>query len=382
MTPLMQYGARSLFRDKMAFFFAMIFPIVMTFFLGNMLSNYDNPDSSIDAIGIAWTEGTAGSAESESVAAFMDALKDNDNLKFTGEKNADAAMRAVKDGRCDVAMIFGSPLDITVYEGKDAIKNRAVALIAQSFSREYAAYATAAQADSEAFAQRMAKQTEGATSGLPESKKADDLTEDRDLGVNRSMMDFYAVTMIVMIAFMGGGIGGASEMYFLRKNGVMRRLTLSPTKHSRIFLDNVVGVIPQNILQAIVMMIPCVLIFGAHYAKTPTDNLLLFAYFVVLGSAVTALFMLVGLFIKANPMLPLMAAMWILLFISGTFNREINIPGLTEYLPMNIAQQAAFDLTLFGRPERVLTVMIVCAGILAVSCVCGSLVLKRKEIAL
>jgi acyl-CoA hydrolase len=44
--------------------------------------------------------------------------------------------------------------------------------------------------------------------------------------------------------------------------------------------------------------------------------------------------------------------------------------------------RAAFDLTLFGQPGQMLTLMAVLAAILAATCVAGSLVLKRKEKAL
>jgi ABC-2 type transport system permease protein len=391
----------------MGFFFSFIFPLAMTFLLGNMLANYDNPDARIDTINIAIVSDAPANPASEAtipaseaanptggeaggrfanggsggdiVTSFTDAMKGNGNIKFTKTANPDAARKSVDDGTNDAAMLFDSSLDIKVYGGTDSIKTRAVTLIAQSFSREYQAYSVAAQANPDAFARLMAKQATSATAGLP---NASELTENRDLGVNRSIMDFYAVTILVMIAFMGGGIGGACDMYFARKNGSLRRLTLSPTKRSRLFLDNVIGIIPQNIMQALIMMIPSVLFFGAHYAKTPSDNMLLFAYFVLLGTSVTAVFMLAGLFLKINPMMPLMAVMWVLLFMSGTFSKEVNIPGVTEYIPMNIAQQAAFDLTVFGRPERVLGVMAVCACALIASCVAGSLVLRRKEIAL
>jgi ABC-2 type transport system permease protein len=206
------------------------------------------------------------------------------------------------------------------------------------------------------------------------------LVADKDLGVSRSMMDFYAVTMIVMIAFMGGGIGGAFTMYQARKDGLLRRMVCSPRSRTRLFLEAVVGVIPQNILQALIVMILSTVFLGVHYAKTWQENLLLFAFFIVVGMAVTAVFMLIGLFVRVNPYMPLMGGLWALLFMSGSFSKDMVIDGVSEYLPPNIIQRAAFDLTLFGRAEQMWTVMAVCGALLAFACALGVVIFRKKEI--
>jgi len=92
--------------------------------------------------------------------------------------------------------------------------------------------------------------------------------------------------------------------------------------------------------------------------------------------------MLIGMFLRVNPNLPIMVALWALLFMSGTFAKHIRIEGFSEYLPMSIAQRAVFDLTLFGRADQLLLVMGVCAVILAASCALGAFLFRRKEIVL
>jgi ABC-2 type transport system permease protein len=373
---------RTFLRDKSGVFFSFIFPILLVFILGNMLADLDNPDQAIETIRIEYAlasglagesaAGPAGERDAAAVSAFIGALGGNESLELRASEDFAAARAAVDAGKSDAALFFETPLHISVYEGADTIKSRAAVMIAQGFSRQYTALALLAQTNPQAFA-------ELAVSGLP---SGDALSADKDLGVTRSMQDYYAVTMIVMIAFMGSGIAGATTMYAMRENGTIRRLTLSPGSRSRLFLESVLGFMPQTIGQALAVMIPSALLLGAHYAKTWQDNLLLFAFFFLLGMTVTALFMVFGLFVRFNPYMPIMAALWALLFLSGTFSKEVMIQGVSEYLPMNIAQQAAFDLTIFGRPEKALLVMLVCAAILAVSCVIGSLLLKRKEIVL
>jgi hypothetical protein len=43
---------------------------------------------------------------------------------------------------------------------------------------------------------------------------------------------------------------------------------------------------------------------------------------------------------------------------------------------------AAFDLTIFGRPEQMIIVTVVSTAILVLSVVAGSLLLRKKELAL
>jgi len=361
---------RVILREKSDMFFLLVFPILMVFILGNMLADLDNPDNRIGDIDVAYYAEEADAAESAAVSEFVALLSENEKVEIEEAASAKAAKDAVEAGDADAALIFKTPLEIAVAEGKNIYKNRAAMLIAQSFAREYAAYAAIWKTAPEAFGQ------------IAEDGHHDaaELVADKDLGVERSMMDYYAVTMIIMIVFMGGGISGATSIFIMRQNGSLRRMTVSTRSRARIFLESVFGVMPQSIMQTLIVMIPSALLLGAHYAKHWYENLLLFAFFIVLGIAVAAVFMLIGFVVRVNPYVPLLALLWALLFVSGTFSKEVVIEGFSEYLPMNIAQQAVFDLTLFGRPEPLFLVMGVCGAVIALSCVAGSALLKRKEI--
>ena len=385
----MLYNAKDLVRDKSNLFFSMIFPVLMVFILGNMLAELDNPDSPIGTINIAvytdealdteFLAGLTGTmpvsehmgkvAEAQAVSSFVEGLADSDGIEIIRAADASAARAEAETGGADAAMIFSSPLNIEVTEGGDIYKNRAALLIAQSFARQYAAFKTAALHSPEAF-------TALSVDGSPAFS---DLTEDKDLGVSRTMIDYYAVTMIVMILFMGGGIGGASTTFLARQDGSLRRMSASPRSRARLFIESVIGALPQSVVQAGIIMVLSTVFMGAHYANTWQDNLLLFVFFLVIGLTVSSVFMLAGLFMKINPYIPIMAVLWAMLFISGSFSKDIYIEGVTGFMPMNIIQRAAFDLTVFGRSEQVQLVMGVCAIIFAVACVIGSALYKRKE---
>ena len=379
----LMYHTKELFREKSGLFLTLIFPIMMVAILGSMLAELDNPDTPIGTLRIVYAvdeglrvgsaaPGEAGFESAMAVETFTGALAESDGVELTEAAGPEAAAAAVDAGLADAAMIFEAPLGISVAEGEDIYKNRAVNLIAKGFARTYGTYAAVAMAAPGYYMEIAAK----------EPPDFSTLTADKDLGVERSMMDFYAVTMVIMIAFMGGGIGGASDMFFARSSGMLRRITASPRSRVRLFLENVFSVVPQNIMQTLLVMIPSTLFLGAHYAVTWQQNLLLFAFFILLGVAVSAVFMLVGLFVRVNPYVPIMAVIWTLLFLSGTFSKEIFIEGFSEYTPMSIVQRAAFDLTVFGRPGQALACMGVFAIILIASCALGAILFKRKEIVL
>jgi ABC-2 type transport system permease protein len=366
-------GIRDYYRDGSALFFGLIFPIVMVACLGNMLAGLDDPDAKIETIKAGYY---ANEDAKQAADTFVNALKEIDSMELTPEKSESAAGRSVETKKTDVAFIFADGPAIKVYEGGDSIKNRAALMTAKSFVRESAAYTAAFTTLGKTAPHNIAQLTEklsapaGGQSGLIADKKHD--------GRTQTMMDFYAVTMVIMICFMGSGIGGASGMYLLRREKILDRLSVSPRRGETIYLGNVLGCVPGSLMQTAAVMLPSVLFLGARYASTPADNLLLFAFFTLLGTTVSAAFMLLGLIMKINPYLPVMAVLWTMLFISGSFSKEISIPGVTEYMPMNIMNRAAFDLTLFGRPGQILTVMAVLAVILAASCAAGSLFIKRK----
>ncbi|MDR1495672.1 MAG: ABC transporter permease [Clostridiales Family XIII bacterium] len=403
---------RDYYRDGSALFFGLIFPIVMVAFLGNMLAGLDNPDGSVGTIKIAYH--TEQGAE-QAIGAFVGALEETDSIELLPAKSEADAEKSVDGETADVAFIFsaeaasdgsgnitgtpseassdgtgniiGNTVSVKVYEGGDSIKNRAALMIAKSFARESAAVSAAFATLGAENPQKIAEFADKLPSLMDgQSGRNGLVTDAKREGRAQSMMDFYAVTMVIMICFMGSGIGAASGMYLLRRERLLDRLSVSPKRGEAIFLESVLGGIPGSLAQVVAVMIPSTLLLGAHYAATPADNILLFAFFALLGTTVFAAFMLLGLVSKVNPYMPVMCVLWTMLFISGSFNKGIVIPGLTEYLPMNIMNRAAFELTLFGRPGQVLTIMAVLAVILTASCAAGSLLIRRsprrKDIAL
>ncbi|MDR2162737.1 MAG: ABC transporter permease [Clostridiales Family XIII bacterium] len=369
---------RDYYRDGTAIFFGLLFPIVLVAVLGNMLANYDNADNKIGTLRIGYYA-EEGTQAAQAVEGFAGAMDKANGVKLTRAPSIESAKSTVDKNKSDAALLFKDDLGVTVYEGGNKTKNMAANMIAQGFAREGAAYLAAYSSAAREDPAKVAA-LEKKLAALPTARGG--FTADKKhAGRSQTMIDFYAVTMIVMICFMGSGIGAVMGIYYYRKEGLIKRLALSPKRGSSIFIESVLGCIPGNLAQVAAVMIPATFILGARYAADAAGNILLLAFFVLLGTTVTALFMIIGIAVslKINPYLPIMAVLWSMLFASGSFNKQFSIPGAAAYMPPNIANRAVFELTMFGNTGPLLTLMAVLAVILAVACAVGSRLLLRKK---
>jgi ABC-2 type transport system permease protein len=367
MLSIFKFGNLSLLRDKGGVFFVMLFPTLLVFILGNMLAFMDNPDEKIEPIAIAYALELSDPAEVAVVEGFLASIEEGGGIAFTRVDDTAGSLDALERGELSALVLFKDPFVIEITDGVDRIQNRAVHAIFESVSRIAASYVAVADIDPQLLG-RIASQD--ATTSLVALKDAQHA---------RSMLDYYAVTMIVMILFMGSGIGGASILYEDRKNGTLRRIQASPASKLSIYLQYVGSTLLQNVLQVGVVMLTSTLLLGAHLATTPLDNLLLFGTMFFAGMAISCLMMLVSLYIKGSPTYAVMGVMWVLLFMSGTFSKDINIPGFTEHSPIYLIQQAAFDLTVFGRAEKCLVVLALSVTVVVLSSALGTLLFRRKK---
>ena len=356
-----------LFRDKGSLFMIVLFPCLLVFILGNLLSNLDNADEAIDPMTIQVVTQTTNPSQMSAIDSFIDSLKDNDEVHMVRCESIDEARELVVGKQASTAVLFTDSGSVEVFQGYDAIQNRAITSIITGFVRQSASMATLSQYASEQ---------------LPNVEEAVDssLINQTLSPYNRSMLDYYAVVCAVMILFMGGAIGGASNLYDARRNGTLARTLVSPKKLSSLYVQSVLSSLPQSVIQVVCVMVPSVYIFGAHYAKTFLDNALLFVTLVAVGIAVSAVTMIIGIFLRVNPVLAIMPVLWVAMFLSGTFSADIYIDSVTPYSPIWMVQNAAFDLTVFGRPERCLHVLAVSFVVFGVATLVGAALFRRKSV--
>ena len=389
-----------LLRDKSSLFFIVLFPSLMVVLLGNLLQQLDNSDAVIAPFEIQISIVAQDPIITTVTEEWILALNENPSVTVTEHPDISIAKKSVEEGTIAAAVLVSDEKGVEIYEGFDRYQNRAVQSMFRGLVRQVAGIRAilsngpAPNPDAAQTARIPGSDQETVDLHAPypnESAQSDSATElwgDRSLisqespGYSRSMLDYYAVTMIVMILFMGGAMGGMSAFYDTRRDGTLRRVLASGQSRSGLFLQSVLSAVPQNLLQVGCVMVSSVLLFGARYAETVGDNLLLFSMLLCTGMAVSALCIMLGMFIRFNPTFLALPLTWVLMFLSGTFSKEVFIEGVTNRSPVWIVQKAAFDLTVFGNAEPSLRIIGVSMVVLAVCTAIGAVLFRRKELAL
>lgn len=371
---------RSFLRSGSNLFFTIFFPCACVFFLGTFLESVEVSDEAVGELNLAYCTDSGDVYSAAAFEEFISSLVNEGVLsaekvsadKISGFTMAGSAM-AYNAGADYSAAVELDGSDIVVYGGRDDIKNRTVKAIFDSYTRTAAAYMSVAAVNPAALADvgiSGSSRNDGDIEG--DENSAGSFVIHKDLGTNRSMMDYYAVTMAVMILFMGSCIRGAGVYEDEHTNFTISRLDASPVSRTAVFFGKIIGSLPMVLIQVLSVMFVSTLLFGAHYCNTVSGNLLLAAMFITASLAALSVGVFVNLIFPRIPAgLVIMPMLWLAMFFSGTFAMDIHVPGLTECMPMYIIQRAAFDLTVFGRTEKVLRVIAVSMAIFAVMLILG-----------
>lgn len=365
MLSIIMNEVRSFFRNGSNLFFTIFFPCACVFFLGTFLESVEASDEAVGELRLAYCAEGGDRYSAAAFEGFIGALEDEGML--TAEKlRADEIDGFDPENYSAAVELDGS--DIVIHGGRDKIKNRTVKAIFDSYNWTAAAYRSVAAVDPGALADILITAGSGAEGG----EGSGSLVRHKDLGTNRSMMDYYAVTMTVMILFMGSCIGGAGAYESEYTNATIIRLDASPVSRTAVFFGKIIGSMPMVLVQILSVMLASTLLFGAHYCNGVPGNLLLAAMFMSASLAALSVGVLLNfLFPRIPSGFVLMPVLWLAMFFSGTFAMDIHVPGLTEYLPMYVIQRAAFDLTVFGKTNRAFCVIAVSLAVFAAMLVMG-----------
>ena len=361
---------RSFLRSGSNLFFTVFFPCACVFFLGTFLESVEVSDGAVGELKIAYCIEGGDVYSKEAFEEFIGSLV-NEGILSAEKVSADKISGSAYDatayyGEADYsAAVELDGSDIIIYGGRDEIKNRTVKAIFDSYNKTAGAYMSVVVVNPAGLANVRISGSSGNDVNFVIHK---------DLGTNRSMMDYYAVTMAVMILFMGSCIRGAGVYEDEHTNFTISRLDASPVSRTAVFFGKIIGSLPMVLIQILSVMLVSTLLFGAHYCDTVSGNLLLAAMFITASLAALSVGVFVNLIFPRIPAgLVIMPILWLAMFFSGTFAMDIHVPGLTECMPMYLIQRAAFDLTVFGRTEKVLRVIAVSLIIFAVMLVMGRL---------
>ena len=354
------YVWREFSRQKANLFFTVLFPTILVFILGTLLEQWNTAEYEIPDIHVAYV------AEEPYPAfeLFLEEAKEEGMLTFVTDVEKETALAEIDTVFSGVIEYDAAGRQLILHQGTDGVINRAMHISLQSYaSMEEAVmlcYENGVQVDMAAF------------------NNGGDYVIAKKLGVERSMIDYYAVCMLVMILFMGGSMSGGMQFYEFKTTGLFRRTRITPANKVKLFIQMLLGNIPSSIMEIVTIMFCSVFFFGGYYCADFVGNVVLFGYFFLIALTVNAVGAVVGLCVKANPTAILMPISWVILFLSGSF-ANIYIEGVTGYMPAYQIQQAAFDLTLFGNYEKILVTGGVAALCLAGCLVLGSILFCRKK---
>lgn len=353
-------------RDKTNIFFFLAFPVILIFLLGNLLGSMDKAEEAIGTIKISYLLETEEAYQVMAVQNFIQSATDyNSLLDFTETDDLEEAKQLAGNDEIAAAVVFtGNPMKIRIYEGTNKTKNRAVGAIFNSFAKTDQTIATVITVNPQVLSSLGAEQ--------------DDLVVQKDLGIKRTMIDYYAISMLAMICFMSILVG-AGAFVGERQCKTINRLIIAPQNRVLMFLQKILGLIPQVLVQILLIMAISVIVFHAHYAATPGANLYLFLMFFVLTLCMVAIGAAIGIVIKANPMAVIMPVIWLMMFFGGTYSKDMYIKGITEAMPIYQIQQAAFELAIFGRYGKATVVVLICFVIMLAALAIGAFLFSRKE---
>ncbi|HHT87889.1 MAG TPA: ABC transporter permease [Clostridiales bacterium] len=365
MLEIIMKETKEFLRDKSNVFFFFVFPVLLVFVLGNLLSSLDSAEETIGELRVHYMIEAANPADIMAVEGFVQSITDKSNIIFEITKDLDSSKELAGNDKIAAVILFTeSPMEIHIYEGMNRIKNRSVNAIMNGFSQINKAVNVLVKNNPKALSNSMNDEV--------------NFIRQKDLGIKRTMVDYYAITMMTMLSFTSIMLG-TSCLITERQDKTIRRLKIAPINQVKLFLSKIFGLLPQIILQISILMILSVLFFGANYASNLLDNLYLFLMFTVLTFAVILVGAVYGLFVNVNPMATIFPVLWIMMFISGTYSKEIFIDGITQAMPIYQIQEAAFDLAIFGNYDKANTVIAVCVIISAVLLVIGAVEFSRRE---
>lgn len=364
-------------RDTSNLFFFLIFPVVLVFLLGNLLTYMDNAEEAIGELKIHYSIESDEIADILAIEGFIGGVE-SDSIIFEKRENIEDSIKLTARDDIDGAVLFtNSPMEIYIYEGSNRIKNRTINAMMNGFIQINKAVNIVVKENPTSLVNSLADLSKSS-----DSSKTSDLRQEfiapKDLGVSRSMLDYYAITMLSMLCFMSLMIGA---MCFMgeRENGTIYRLKIAPINQVKLFFGKIMGLIPQIFLQISILMLTSVFVFGAKYASNLIDNLYLFLFFFIVTFTVISIGAVYGLYININPMVFIFPILWLIMFFGGTYSKAIFIDGFTQAMPTYQLQEAAFDIAIFGRYERANTIIIICIITTIIMLVLGALAVNRKE---
>lgn len=323
---------KGFFRDKMAFFFAVIFPLMFLVLFGGIFTNQGASKSEIIQVG--------------AVSILDDAPKDMraylaESLDITKSNDRSAAIEKVRKGDADAVISQEGDRLLVRYSQADQVK------------------AATVQGTFQAIVQSANLQ---ATGQPPRFSLATDQVEDDSL----SAIQYYTPGLMGWAIASGATFGAATNLVVWRRNGLLRRLRLAPIPTRSVVMARIAVSIAIAIVQAAIFLGVGV----AFFSLKLTGSWPMIVPLLVCGTlAFMAIGLLAGAVAKSEEAAVGIANFVVLpmAFLSGSFFPLDGAPGyvtaISKVLPLKHLNDGMLDTMVRGEgPASALLPMAILLG--------------------
>ncbi|MEO6471307.1 MAG: ABC transporter permease [Aeromicrobium sp.] len=220
--------AKGFFRDKMAFFFSVLFPLMFLVLFGGILTDQGASKSEIVQVG---SVSILDNAPPEARAVLKD------SLTITKSGDVRAALHKVRKGDADAMIEQKGKVVIVHYSRADQVKS---AVVQGTF-------------------QAIVQSANIAESGRPPTFSLDTKQVEDD---SLSTIQYVTPGLLGWAIAMGATFGAATNLVAWRKNGLLRRLRLAPVSPASIVLARVLVSLTIAAMQTTIFIGVGMVLFG------------------------------------------------------------------------------------------------------------------------
>ena len=356
-------------RDKGYVFWTTLFPILLIFILSTMLAPMYQDEQKAKPLVVDIVNNSSDEKGIDAFFGFFDELENQDLITYSKSSDLDMSQTLLSDDKIQaVIKLSGDNMKIDLIKNNYSIETR----IIESLIKGYV--------ENEKTIQSIIATNPSLLSNMNYEMKS--LIDNSEGSEGFAILDYYGIAMIVMTMFMISFLTSFEYYHKEKDDKTLIRLKLSPKNQFMMFIQTNISAIFQSLFQVVIMMAASVIILDVTYCDNILDNILLFSMLSIATAMVISLGSLLAVLLKKSFVGILNMIIWAMLFFSGTFAKEVIINGFSNFMPPYIIQQAAFDLTLYGRSSNAIIVIIVCTVLFLVFSLLGAKIFAKKEIEL
>lgn len=310
-------NTKRFFRDRMALFFSIGFPLIFLFVFGNLYGNNSSLSFNVAII---------NNSNTEIAKQFVDGADSNKVLKINKDiKTLDEAKEKMSRSELDVAILLPENFG-AVKENQKYPSGQAEIVYTQNNQQSAQTLSSILDAQFKEISSKIINQT------VPFSVKMSQLNE-------KSLSSFdYAFAGLLGFSIIGIGIFGPINVFpELKKMGILRRLSTTPLQVWQYFLSSMIGQALIGLISLAVMFIAAIMVFKLNVVGNWLELVLFMTLSIIM---ILGIGLALGGWAKnERQVAPLSNIITFpMMFLSGTFFPRFLMPdwlrNLSEFLPL------------------------------------------------